>query len=410
MARTNSAAFPRARSRASVPSQSRRTVRLKPTDACPDEVVVDHTTNCAYADRVTGTTRVPLPGLISQVLVALTTEFDNGFEDRMRSGGHPRPLSVVVHANLLRFVPADGVTVVDLARASGESVDRLATVVAALERWGCVTLQGDPKRDGRGSSSTVKPSFRVTPPEATLTGMESWEAFLRELEARHPELAEVPSVSPGLPAALPYAGPAGSRFVPSATSAPLGGAYERLSQALQAFTLDFDAYASIPLMFCANLLRVCTPEGVPLKELHVLSGQPRKGIEPLSCHLRWGWVTVEQRVARLTAVAENAKRCYPILAAKIEATGRYDGLRDLLTAALASRDAEGRSTLGQAMVPPAHTHRAGDWMWFDGHRTMPKSHGARLRDLVTKTRRWVEDPERYLPHFPLWDGDNGFSF
>ncbi|HUR48031.1 MAG TPA: hypothetical protein VMY88_00680, partial [Acidimicrobiales bacterium] len=135
-----------------------------------------------------------------------------------------------------------------------------------------------------------------------------------------------------------------------------------------------------------------------------------KGIEPLSCHLRWGWVTVEQRMVHLTAGAANAKRSYPILAAKIEATGRYDGLRDSLTAALASRDAEGRSTLGQAMLPPPHTHRAGDWMWFDGRRTMPSSHVARLRDLVSKTRRWVGDPERHLPHFPLWDGDNGFSF
>lgn len=60
---------------------------------------------------MTGTTQVPLPALISQVLVALTTEFDNGFENRMRREGHPRPLSVVVHANLLRFVPPDGITV-----------------------------------------------------------------------------------------------------------------------------------------------------------------------------------------------------------------------------------------------------------------------------------------------------------
>jgi hypothetical protein len=359
---------------------------------------------------VTGNERTPLPALVSQVLVALTTEFDNGYEHFLRSQGHPRPLSVVVHANLLRFVPIEGISVGDLAEAAGDAGGRLTTVVAALERWGCVTLEGDPRRPGRGASSTVKASFLITPTHVTLHSMKTWEPFLRRVEARHPELADIPSVAPWLPAGLPYTGPSGSLATSQRPVVPLGGVYERLSQALHAFALEFDAESEIPLMFSANLLRVCTSEGVALKDLHVLSGQPRKAIEPLSWHLRRGWVTVHDRVVCLTPAAERARRAYAPLAERIEAAGRFDGLREPLTAVLSERDSEGRSVLGQAMVPPEDTHRAGDWMWFDGRRSMPPSHRARLRDLVAKTRRWVDDPEDHLPHYPVWDGDNGFSF
>lgn len=56
-----------------------------------------------------------LAALLSQVLVAFTVEFDNEFERRMGEAGYPGArLSLVVWANLMRFVAERGLSVRDL--------------------------------------------------------------------------------------------------------------------------------------------------------------------------------------------------------------------------------------------------------------------------------------------------------
>ena len=86
--------------------------------------------------------------LLSQALVAFTIEFDNESERQLphrttwgpaaRSGRGPWLVSLAMWANFLRFLPADGVPLRDVA-------DLVPLVnLAGLERWGYVTVGPDP--------------------------------------------------------------------------------------------------------------------------------------------------------------------------------------------------------------------------------------------------------------------------
>ena len=89
----------------------------------------------------------PLPALLSQALVAFTIEFDNESEHQIQhrtsrgpAAGSRGPwlVSEAMWANFLRFVPAGGVPLGEVAA--------LASIInlAGLERWGYVTLGPDP--------------------------------------------------------------------------------------------------------------------------------------------------------------------------------------------------------------------------------------------------------------------------
>ncbi len=102
-----------------------------------------------------GTTLVAdlrFPALLSQALVAFTIEFDNESERQLphrttwgpaaRSGRGPWLVSLAMWANFLRFLPANGVALRDVA-------DLVPLVnLTGLERWGYVTVGPDPA-DGR---------------------------------------------------------------------------------------------------------------------------------------------------------------------------------------------------------------------------------------------------------------------
>src|SRR5579863_692566 len=88
---------------------------------------------------------VPLPALLSQLLVAFTVELDNEFERRMGEAGYPGArLSLVVWANLMRFLAAGPVSVRDLALLSLAPEARVKFQLGSLERWGLVVLSWEP--------------------------------------------------------------------------------------------------------------------------------------------------------------------------------------------------------------------------------------------------------------------------
>ena len=95
---------------------------------------------------------LPLPTLLSRLLIAFTIEFDNEAEHRLEhrttrgaaggTGRGPWLVSQAMWANFMQFVPGDGVPL--------HEVDDLAhiTNLAGLQRWGYVTVGPDPA-DGR---------------------------------------------------------------------------------------------------------------------------------------------------------------------------------------------------------------------------------------------------------------------
>lgn len=90
---------------------------------------------------------LPLPTLLSHVLIAFTIEFDNEFEHQMphrvtastsapESSFGPWLVSMVMFSNFLQFVGEDGVTVEELQRQA-----RTANLsLAGMERWGYVSV------------------------------------------------------------------------------------------------------------------------------------------------------------------------------------------------------------------------------------------------------------------------------
>lgn len=106
-------------------------------------------------------TRRSLSALLSQVLVAFTVEFDTEFERRMGEARHPGArLSLVVWANLMRFVGEGGISVRDLARKALVPDNHVKFELGCLERWGFVRLQPDPSGDRSVPSGTQQQSGR----------------------------------------------------------------------------------------------------------------------------------------------------------------------------------------------------------------------------------------------------------
>ena len=108
----------------------------------------------------------PLSALLSQALVALTIEIDNALELRLSQAGCLGRLSLVVWANLMRFV-GDGVAVAELAERALAPRPRIAHQLGCLERWWFVTLAaGAQRRAGwaaRAGSAATRPCSSPTP-------------------------------------------------------------------------------------------------------------------------------------------------------------------------------------------------------------------------------------------------------
>jgi len=91
---------------------------------------------------------LPLPTLLSRLLIAFTTEFDNEAEHRLEhrttldgAGGRGRGpwlVSQAMWANFMQFVGEDGVSLRQVGDLAG------LTNLAGLERWGYITVRPDP--------------------------------------------------------------------------------------------------------------------------------------------------------------------------------------------------------------------------------------------------------------------------
>jgi DNA-binding MarR family transcriptional regulator len=358
---------------------------------------------------------VPLSTLLSQVLVAQTIELDNEFEVRLaESGESARVTSVVMWSNFLRFV-GDGITVGDLAEATGLPKARVLSNLGGMERWRYVFVAPAPaerppseKRDGWGSARALRADGVVRPTAAGRASQATWPALFSELEEgweqrfgaatleelRSSSRAIVARLDVDLPEYVPIvAGSDGmvAGVTPRARSGPPKPSHlnASLAQIVLAYTLDFEAQSELSLALSANFARVLDEEARLVRDILVRAGVSKEATAiALGCLTKAGHATQEgstaaTKYARLTAKGSEVQRRLPDIHARVEEAWRdrfgadeVARLRSALGVVLAHAD------LSEGLRPPP-----GGWRASKPYRA--------------RTEALLEDPSAALPHYPL---------
>jgi len=389
----------------------------------------------------------PLSALLAQALVAFTVEFDNEFELRMRHADYPGArISLVVWSNLVRFIPADGISVRSLAAQALAEPPALKHQLGCLERWGFVLLHPEssigeftratprlPFHPGWGSTRRIGADWLASLTPKGQKAKEIWPPLFLLTEQRwHKRFGtdEITRLRDALQAILdelPMQLPQGfvdlrerkaqfpAQEAPTSDYLPLP---VLLAQLLMAFALEFEPQSAAPLALCANSLRVLSDQPIPEREIAALTGS-----SPETAGIGWQLkryvavapdaTTGRGKVVRLTERGLLAQREYRRLTDAIEA-GWEDKFGSALRQSLLSLfDREGRGShpllMSEGLVPPAGTVRAGDASPALGRRDIGSAAQKRARDLVAQTRSFIANPAAALPHYPLWDMNRGFG-
>ena len=245
-----------------------------------------------------GSPRTPsLPTALSQALIAFTIEFDNEFEHRVehhtgnRKGRGVWLTSMVMWSNFVRLVPPGGVAL------SAVSANGRITNLDGLQRWGYIRID---QADQTDQTVHLQPGGR--------SARQVWQPLASEIEERWrerfgdaaiDELREALSIvaDPALPLYLPVVGYADGmraghvRDAPGAVAEDLAAL---LSQALLAFTLEYEDESDLSLALSADVVRVLSAEGVSVRELPARTGVSKEAITAAVGFLqRNGYAAVE---------------------------------------------------------------------------------------------------------------------
>jgi DNA-binding MarR family transcriptional regulator len=293
--------------------------------------------------------RLPLPTLLSHVLVAFTIEFDNEFEHQMphrttnygsTAGSRHGPwlASMACWSNCMQFVGEDGVRVGEL-----EKLARTTANLNGMERWGYVVVQPDPA-DSRPRPPCRDWVIRATP--AGRKAQEVWRPLFGIIEKRWQErfgkkqideLREslwavisqfdialpdyLPILEYGLVSAAPDPGQPARRQ--DGSDLPLSAL---LSRALLAFAIEFERESDLSLAISANVIRVLDDKGVRARDLPILTGVSKELIKvSLGFLEKHRYIVVEPdpatkgtKVVRLTPKGLKAQDAYRELLRTIE--------------------------------------------------------------------------------------------
>jgi DNA-binding MarR family transcriptional regulator len=297
-------------------------------------------------------TALPLPTLLSQVLVAFTIEFDNEFErltphwtTTSRPPGPqagPWLASMAMWSNFMRMVDEEGITVRELRRLSRTPKLQLN----GMERWGYVVVAPDPA-DKR--SKPPQGDWLVRPTAKGRMASQVWEPLFGAIEDRWRQRfgsgaidalreslwAVVNRLDCALPEYLPVLGYGLAGEVdesqPASADPVAHGAADLtlpalLSKVLLAFTLEFERESHVSLAICANVLRVAGETPVRLRDLPRLSGLSKEAIHMATGYLKArGYAAIESdrsasrgKVMELTPKGRIAQATYRRLLHEIE--------------------------------------------------------------------------------------------
>jgi DNA-binding MarR family transcriptional regulator len=360
---------------------------------------------------------LPLPTVLSRLLIAFTIEFDNEAEHRLEhrttlgaaggTGRGPWLVSQAMWANFMQFVAGDGVPL--------HEVDDLARItnLAGLQRWGYVVVEPDP---AEGRPAPPRRDWIVRPTRAGRGAQEMWEPLAGIIEdrwrarfgaaaitaVRDALQALATQFGAGLPRYLPvvknqmFAGIAHLRPRPPAGGESSADLSVLLSQVLLAFTLEFERESAVSLAIAADALRVLTGDGVRIRELPYLTGVSKEALSMAAGILTRRSCAVvgpdpeasRGKLIRLTPRGRSAQDEYIRLLDVVEqrwrarfGPGTIDTLRRSLLSVIEQRDG-GRPRLSQGLQP-----------YPDGWR----ARGPYLR----QTTAVLDDPSGALPHYPM---------
>jgi DNA-binding MarR family transcriptional regulator len=293
---------------------------------------------------------LPLPTLLSRVLVAYTIELDDEFErlvphrttDHGVTGDGPRfpwLVSLVMYANFMRFIPEEGVSVRELYLSSGFEKKVLRMRLQRMARWwGYITFAPP---SGKDISAKPPGDWMVRPGPGGLKALQAWRGLFAAIEERwerrfgkgaidelRASLSEIAErLDPGLPEYLPILNVVWAGWfaeIPETlrTASAKGGASPHLSallsRVLMAFALDFECESDISLAIGSNLLRIVNDTGVRMRDLPRLSGVSREAIKMMMGFLtKHRFIAVEAdpvaartRIVRLTAKGIEAQHAF----------------------------------------------------------------------------------------------------
>lgn len=384
-----------------------------------------------------------LSALLSQALVAFTLEVDNEFEMGMKSEGYDGiSLSLVLWLSVFQFIDDGGLTVRELSRAAVVAESTLKFKLGCLERWRFIELEFDPigetsgRRDGWGSGRGIRSSWivRLTPRGDAAKGV--WPPLTGRVERRWENrfgseaMAEmrgvlqqlVDSRDLDLPLFLPSPELSEIKLPPRSTSSTASSAElpTLLSQALLLFRVEFDRQSRLPIDICASAIRVLG--AVPIREAEI----PRlTGGSSESTGIGWQlkpYIVVEPdpeakrgKVVSLSTKGLAMQALYKKLNVQIERgwESRFgDSVIDRLRASMEGLfrpGPDGRPLISEGLVPAAGTVRSGLAGPSLGRREVSPAATQRARDMFNQSRLFVADPERALPHYPVWDMNRGFG-
>jgi DNA-binding MarR family transcriptional regulator len=324
-------------------------------------------------------------------------------------------VSLVMWANFMRFVDERGRPLRELAEQAA------MTNLKGLLRWGYIKLEPDPS-DPREAPPRGDWLVRTTPHGAR--AQEVWRPLAAEIEGRWRERfgtdaiaglrGELEAIAGGLELELPHYLPVTSvyrqdperwrsRSGPGEPPASLDLS-ALLSQALLAFTIDFERESRLALGLSANTLRVIGADGVAVRDLPALTGVSKEAnAVALGFLERHALALVESdagsprtKLARLTERGTRAQARAVQLLREIEARWRerFGGeaiqrLQALLAGLIEARDGDGRPLMAAGLVPPE-----GGW------RGRPP--------YLAQTNAMLADPGAALPHYPAVSHRGGF--
>jgi hypothetical protein len=345
----------------------------------------------------------PLSVPLSQALVALTIELDNEHEARMApTWANPFKTSYVMWANLLRWVPAEGTTVGQVAKQTAQSSKALASTVGGMERWGYLLVDDDRGRAGFGSARGVKPGTTLTPSMTGTLVHEKWGPLPAEIESRWrsrlgegtvEELRDAARaigsrIDAPLPPSMPVVQSRGLWCADAVdhdvtSDIPADTLHALLSRVLLRWTLEFEATSSVSLALGANVLRVLGDDPIALKDLPLRTGVSK---EAVATSVTWlekeGHVAVESREARVTPVGKDAQEERSRRSTELEETWSERHGRPEVTRLRAALEAVLDGNLGTRLEPPA-----GGWRGTGRYRPL--------------TAAFVADAREHLPHHPM---------
>lgn len=322
---------------------------------------------------------LPLPVMLSQLLVAFTIEHDNEWEMRYWLNADPAPLrtSLVMWANFLRFVSVDGITVEELSRKAGYPARKVHPDLAGMLRWRYVEIDSENRK---------KPKLHdiVRPTKLGVQSAETWKPLVAEIENRWMKrfgdnnvstlkqalIAIITTFDRPLPHYFPVLAHRDGMRVLSPDSPECDPPEQLtlpylLSQAHHLFTLDAEKLSEISLAIRSNVLRVLDVKPIAKKALPQSSGISKEAIAMSITYLKKKGLVLEEpsptgrgKVVRLTEQGKVEQDRYSEIIDSVErgwqetiSAEQYTELRSSLEPFV--RYEEGQEPpLFQGLIPP----------------------------------------------------------